>query len=476
MTVEDELNLLREQVKQIPMLLETIEGLQKQVKELQDRLVKDSHNSSLPPSSDRFVRQRKTKSLRKKSGKKVGGQPGHPGQALELSATPDQVIVLAPVTHCQHCQADLSSTEVQTVERRQVIDVPQPRAETIEYQAEWKWCPHCQGYTSAAFPAAVKAPVQYGPRIAAIAVYLLVQQLLPQARAAAVCADVLGLPLSQATLATMQARAARSLEPVEAQMKEALTQAPVIHQDESGLYVMGKRWWVHVTSTNTLTHYAAHRSRGAAALEAIAIAPVFEGTSMHDAWSTYFQYEYGHALCGVHLLRELTFLAEEHHCAWATELIDLLLRMKNTAESSRANSLWLVPSTELAALVQAYDDLLHAADPLHPHALSPPGKRGRPKQSAARNLLDRLLTRKSQVLAFLLDLQVPFDNNLAERDVRMVKVQQKVSGTFRSEQGAVTFCRIRGYLSSLRKQGFHLLDALEATFRGQPTLPSFKVS
>ena len=476
MTVEDELNLLREQVKQIPMLLETIEGLQKQVKELQDRLVKDSHNSSLPPSSDRFVRQRKTKSLRKKSGKKVGGQPGHPGQALELSATPDQVIVLAPVTQCQHCQADLSTTQVQTVERRQVIDVPQPRAETIEYQAEWKWCPHCQGYTSAAFPAAVKAPVQYGPRIAAIAVYLLVQQLLPQARAAAVCADVVGLPLSQATLATMQARAARSLEPVETQMKEALTKAPVIHQDESGLYVMGKRWWVHVTSTKTLTHYAAHRSRGAAALQAIGIAPVFEGTSMHDAWPTYFQYEYGHALCGVHLLRELTFLAEEHHCAWATELIDLLLRMKNTAESSRAKSLWMVPSTELAALLQAYDDLLHAADPLHPHALSPPGKRGRPKQSAARNLLDRLLTRKSQVLAFLLDLQVPFDNNLAERDVRMVNVQQKVSGTFRSEQGAVTFCRIRGYLSSLRKQGFHLLDALEATFRGQPTLPSFKVS
>ena len=395
MSVEDELTRLREQVKQIPMLLETIEGLQKQVKELQDRLVKDSHNSSLPPSSDRFVRQRNRKSLRKKSGKQVGGQPGHAGQALDLSATPDQVIVLAPVTHCQHCQADLSTTEVQTVERRQVIDVPQPRAETIEYQAEWKWCPHCQGYTSAAFPAEVKAPVQYGPRIAAIAVYLLVQQLLPQARAAAVCADVLGLPLSQATLATMQARAARSLEPVEPQMKEALTKAPVIHQDESGLYVMGKRWWVHVTSTTTLTHYAAHRSRGAAALQAIGIAPVFEGTSMHDAWPTYFQYEYGHALCGVHLLRELSFLAEEHHCAWATELIDLLVRMKNTAEASRANSLWMVPSTELAAVLQAYDDLLHAADPLHPHALSPPGKRGRPKQSAARNLLDRLLTRKS---------------------------------------------------------------------------------
>ncbi len=476
MSVEDELSLLREQVKQIPVLLETIAGLQKQVEELQDRLAKDSHNSSLPPSSDRFVRQRKTKSLRKKSSKKVGGQPGHPGQALDLSATPDQVIVLAPVTQCQHCHADLSTTEVQTVERRQVIDVPQPRTETIEYQAQWKCCSRCQGYTCAAFPADVRAPIQYGPRIAAIAVYLLVQQLLPQARVAGVCADVLGLPLSQATLATMQARAARYLEPIETQIKEALTQAPVIHQDESGLYVMGIRWWVHVSSSKTLTHYAAHRNRGAAALEAIGIAPVFEGTSMHDAWPTYFQYTYRHALCGVHLLRDLTFLAEEHHCAWATDLIDLLLHMKNTAESSRAKALWMVPSTELAALLQAYDDLLHAADPLHPHALSPPGKRGRPKQSAARNLLDRLLTRKSQVLAFLLDLQVPFDNNLAERDIRMVKVQQKISGTFRSEQGATAFCRIRGYLSSLRKQGFHLLDALEATFRGQPTLPSFKAS
>jgi transposase len=476
MSVEDELNLLREQVKQIPLLLETIEGLQKQVKELQDRLAKDSHNSSLPPSSDRFVRQKKTKSLRKKSDKKVGGQPGHAGQTLELSVSPDQVIMLPQVKECHHCQSDLSEIPPQSIERRQVIDVPRPRREIIEYQAEWKCCPHCQGYTSAAFPASAAARVQYGPRIAAIAVYLLVAQLLPQARTAEICADVLGVPLTQATLAQWQTRAANRLASVESQIKAALIQSPVIHQDESGLYVMGKRWWVHVTSTLHLTHYAAHPSRGAVALEAIGIAPQFDGTSVHDAWPTYFQYEYGHALCGVHLLRELTFLSEEHHCTWATELMDLLVRMKNAAESACAQSLWMVPSTELAELLQTYDDLLQAADLLHPPALSPPGKRGRPKQSAARNLLDRLLTRKAQVLAFLLDLHVPFDNNLAERDIRMIKVQQKVSGTFRSTQGAAAFCRIRGYLSTLRKQGLHLLDALEATFRGQPSLPSFKAS
>lgn len=230
MTVEDELHLLREQVKQIPVLLETITDLQKQVKELQDRLAKDSHTSSLPPSSDRFVRQKKTKSLRKKSGKQVGGQTGHAGQTLELSVTPDQVIVLAAVNVCQHCQADLSATPVNSIERRQVIDVPVPHPEIIAYQAEWKCCPHCQGYTSAPFSANAPAPVQYGPRIAAIVVSLLVQQLLPQARTAEVCADILGLRLSQATVVAMHIRAARSLEPIETQIKAALIQAPVLHQ------------------------------------------------------------------------------------------------------------------------------------------------------------------------------------------------------------------------------------------------------
>ena len=476
MTQEDELSLLREQVKQIPVLLHIITQLQEQVKALQDRLSKDSHNSSLPPSSDRFARQKKPKSLRKKSDKKVGGQPGHVGQTLELSATPDHVIPLAPVTHCQHCQANLSQTHVQSIERRQVIDVPAPRPEIIEYQAEWKCCGQCHGYTSAAFPASAPASVQYGPRIRAIGVYLLVHQLLPQARTAEICAEVLGVPVTQASLLHWQTGAASRLEDVERQIKAALLHASVIHQDESGLYVMGKRWWVHVTSTRHLTHYAAHPSRGTAALQEIGIAPQFDGTSMHDAWPTYFQYEYGHALCGVHLLRELTFLAEEHACTWAKDLMALLIRMKHAAEVARTQRLWMVPSAELLDLLSAYDDLLTAADPLHPPILSPAGKRGRPKQSPARNLLDRLLTRKSQVLAFLLDVQVPFDNNLAKRDVRMLKVQQKVSGTFRSEQGAMGFCRIRGYLSTLRKQGLHLLNALEATFRGQPTLPSFKVS
>jgi transposase len=480
MTQEEELMQLRAEVEALRPLKERVAELEQQlvqmaelVKTLQDRQAKDSHNSSLPPSSDRFVRQKKTKSLRKKSDKAVGGQPGHRGQTLNLSATPDQVIRLAPLTCCQHCQADLSSIAARSLERRQVIDVPEPRPHITEYQGEWKCCPHCQGLTCAAFPAQVRAPVQYGPRISAIAVYLQVQQLLPQGRTANICADLLGIELSQGTLALMQARAASRLEPVEAKIKAALIQASVIHQDETGLYVEGKRWWMHGTSTATLTHYAAHPSRGAAALDAIGIAAHFQGTAVHDAWAAYFPYDYGHALCGVHLLRELTFLAEQDGCQWASDLSHLLQRMKATAEQARAHEQWIVPSADLIPLLDEYDQCLAQASLLHPHVLSPPGKRGRPKQSSARNLLDRLLTRKAQVLAFLLDLHVPFDNNLAEQDIRMVKVQQKVSGTFRSEQGAVSFCRIRGYLSTLRKQGLPLLDALVATFCGQPLLPAF---
>jgi transposase len=448
--------------------------LQKQVKALQDRLSKDRHKSSLPPSSDRFVRQKKTKRLRQKSGKKVGGQPGHAGQTLEWSATPDQVMTLAPVNQCQHCQADVSETPTHTIERRQVIDLPQPRPEIIESQAEWTCGPHCQGSTSVAFPASVPASVHSGPRIKALAVSVLVHQLLPQARTAEICAEVLGVPLAQARLAQWQTCAASRLEAVESQITAALIQAPVIHQDESGLDVMGTRWWVHATSPRHLTHDAAHPSRGAAALEAIGIAPQCDGTSRHDAWPTSFQYEDGHALCGVHLLRERTFLAEEHACTWANEVIALLLRMKHAADVAHPHALWMVPSTELLELLGASDDLLEADDPLHPRILSPPGTRGRATQRPARTLLDRVLPRTSQVLAFLLDVQVPFDTTVAERDIRMLTVQQNVSGTFRSEQGAVGFCRIRGSLSTLRKQGLHLLHALEAPFRGQPTLPSFK--
>jgi len=442
-----------------------------QVKALQERLAKDSHNSHLPPSSDRFSRQ--PKSLRKKGGKKAGGQQGHPGKTLMFSPCPDEVIVQA-VDRCEHCQADLRSLAPSVVERRQVVDVPPARLLVREYHSEQKLCPQCQQISSAAFPAEARAPIQYGPRIAAMAVYLVQQQLLPLARACEVLSDLLSVSMSEGTLCDLITRCAANLADVEQQTKEALIASSVIHQDETGLYVEGQRQWMHVTCTPTLTHYAVHASRGRAALDAIGILPRFQGTSVHDGWRSYFLYACAHALCLVHLLRELTFLAEEQGLEWAADLKALLLDMKEAADQARQLGLDTLHPLEVEDWQAQFVALLAHADALTPTAQALPSQKGRAKQSAARNLLDRLIDEQEAVLAFLHRLVVPFDNNLAERDVRMVKVQQKVSGSFRSEAGAAAFCRIRGYLSTLRKQGGDLLASLEATLCGHPILPSFQ--
>jgi len=279
--------------------------------------------------------------------------------------------------------------------------------------------------------------------------------------------------MSEGTLGELTQKCAAQLEPVEQQIKEALIQAQVIHQDETGLHVAGKRYWMHVTCTPTLTHYQVHKSRGQAALEAIGILPAFSGISIHDGWASYFLYPCGHACCNVHLLRELLFLAEEQRCQWAEDLKSLLLDMKEaTLQAREQGKLWLDP-LEVADWEGQFLRLLDEGDLAHPRATAPPGTRGRCKQSPARNLLDRLRTCQQAFLCFLEDLRVDFDNNQAERDVRMVKLQQKISGCFRTLGGARAFSRIRGYLSTLRKQGIPLLPALQATFCGHPVLPSF---
>lgn len=470
---------LREQVErlneQVSQRDELIEQLIQRVNELEKRLAKDSHNSSLPPSSDRFVRQKKTRSLRQRSGKKTGGQTGHPGATLTMSEQPDAVIALA-VTECHCCQADLSAIEASSMERRQVVDLPPPRVQITEYQAEGKPCPHCQRYTRAAFPAGVSAPVQYGPRVGTMAVYLLIQQLLPWNRTSEVLAELAGVQMSEGTLAALVARTAKHLEEVEEQIKAALRLAPVIHQDETGLYVKNRRGWMHGTSTKTLTHYQMHPSRGQKALEANGILPGFRGVSVHDCWAAYFHYGCQHALCLVHILRELTFLAEELGLWWAAKLKRLLWEMKQATEEARTHGQSCLSPPALATFTARFVRLLSEGDQVHPRVPTPAGKRGKAKQHPGRNLLDRLRKHQDAVLRFLNNLEVPFDNNLAEQDIRMVKVQQKVSGSFRSTQGAVSFCRIRGYISTLRKQGLHVFSALEATLRGQPLLPSFSAT
>jgi transposase len=463
---------LREQVQELPLLREQVVLLVGRVQELEARLAKDSHNSSKPPSSDGLAR--KTKSLRRRSGKKPGGQIGHRGDTLRLVATPDAVVQHRPGI-CSGCQTPLpAEAPVVVRERRQVHELPPVRLQVTEHQALHLRCPSCQAVTAGTFPAEVPSRVQYGPRLRALCVYLVEQQLMPYSRVRELLSDLLGTSVSVGTLVEWVNQAATTLEPVELRIKAALGRAPVLHSDETGVRQAGRLAWIHVASTQRLTHYGVHTKRGAEATTAIGILPDFRGVSIHDGWKPYrTQTTCRHALCNIHHLRELTFLEEQYHQTWAKELKDLLREMKAATEHARAAGAVQLSQAERHRFVARYEELLATGVAANPPPPQPAHRRGRQKQSPARNLLERLWMGQNEVLAFLGDLTIPFDNNQAERDLRMLKVQQKVSGCFRSTRGSTAFARIRGYLSSLSKQGVKRLAALESLFTGQLLYPSF---
>jgi transposase len=446
------------------LLRQQVAELEERLKVLEDRLAQDSHNSGKPPSSDDFGRR--TKSQRTKSGRASGGQKGHNGKTLKMVSDPDEV-VLHRIEECSGCGAEVSELVLIDLDKRQVFDLPPLTLLVSEHQAEVRRCLACGSLNRSTFPAGVDHKLQYGPRLKGLAQYLQHYQLLPLKRLQQFFADLFGHNLSQGTLVNASAACYRELTNVEADIKRGIIGAKVIHVDETGLYEQGKRSWLHVTSTPKLTFYAAHRRRGKEALEAIGILPGYQGTAVHDAWPAYASYSCRHSLCNAHLLRELCYLQERHQQSWAATLADVLREMK----AVRAEVEGQLSQAMLTEFEKRYDVLVNEGYEANPPLAEPTiKKRGRRKQSKARNLLDRLRQRRHEVLAFLYDLKVPFDNNLAERDIRMMKVQQKVSGCFRG-QGATYFCRIRGYISTLRKQELNVLEGLESVFRGNPLMP-----
>jgi transposase len=294
-------------------------------------------------------------------------------------------------------------------------------------------------------------------------------------RARELFADLVGAHVSLGTLQRWVQQGAETLRPVEEQIKAALHRAPVLHSDETGVRRAGKLAWAHVSCPARLTHYAIHAKRGSEATEAIGLLPTYRGVSVHDGWKPYWaNTQCRHALCNIHHLRELTFVEEQYHQPWAKDLKTLLLAMKAAVEQARARGDQRLGDAERSAFISRYADLLAmglAANP--PPRERQPGQRGRLKQSPARNLLERLWLGQEAVLAFLDDFAIPFDNNQAEQDLRMLTVQQKIAGSFRAERGSEAFARIRGYLSSMRKQGVALLTALQSVFSGQPLYPAF---
>ena len=457
--------------EQLSIALQAIEQMQQRVQELEAQLKQDSQNSNWPPSRDKGRRQ--SKSLRERSGKKPGGQPGHAGRTLKLVSEPEQMVVHR-LAQCEQCGYNLAGVvaagDAPKGFPRQVFDLPPLQMVVTEHRVEEVICPHCQTHNQAAFPAAVSKAVQYGPQVKALSVYLHQHHLLPFARLTQVLEDLLGISPAAGTIARWLQEAAELVaEPVE-KIKTQLRQSAVLHCDETGLYIAGTRVWLHVAATPQLTCYEAYPQRGRQGTDALGILPDFAGTAVHDNWAAYARYACRHALCNVHHLRELTSLHEQFGQAWAGEFKHFLLAVKTQVDAAKAQGQTTLPPDPRSHIDQLYQRLvaqaLAATAP--PPQGWPKGKRGRVKKTKARNLAERFDLQRSLILAFVDDFAVPFDNNLVERDIRMVKVQQKISGCFRSWSGTQAACRLRSYLSSLLKQGHSAFKLLAALFAGHP--------
>jgi transposase len=445
------------------------------LQDLQARLAKHSNNSSKPPSSDGYRTVKRTTSLRQSGDKPNGGQPGHEGHTLRAVDAPDRTETHEADT-CAHCQASLTGTEAVGYEERQVFDIPAIRIEVTAHRAEIKVCPMCGHTSQGCFPESVKQAVQYGPIVHTWASYFTNQHHMPVERTTEIFEDLVQHRVSEATVLKASEQLERCIEPSTAAVKARLRDAEVLHVDESGLRVRGKLHWLHVASTEHLTSYEVHAKRGQEAMEDAGILGAFKGTAVHDHWKPYFTYdECNHALCNAHHLRELRLIDTQYQQPWAKAMAELLLEIKAAVAATPAPAMHLAPP-ELEGFVQRYDAVVQAgfeANPAPRPTTEGEGKpRGRPKQPPPVNLLIRLRDFKGEVLAFMSDFRVPFDNNQGERDIRMVKVKQKVSGGFRTLEGGKRFGRIRGYISTARKNAKNVFEAIRDAFDGNPFIPS----
>lgn len=472
-SVEQLLVLLAQRDAALAQRDELIAALAGRVAELEARLGKNSRNSSKPPSSDGLAKPA-PKSLRRASGRKPGKEQGGQGFRLEPRAVPDEVRTYAP-TGCRGCGADLGDAPVVGTETRQVFDLPVIELITIEHRAQRRECA-CGSVTTALFPPEARAPTCYGPGVAALGTYLLGRQHLPVERAAECLAEAFGAPVSTGWLSSLLPNAAARLDGFLAIAREQLTAAQVAHFDETGGRVAGRLHWIHVACTDTWTLFHLNTKRGRIAMDAAGVLPAFKGVAVHDGLVVYRQYDQAtHGLCNAHHLRELAGIAELTGQAWPTQLAELLVELHVGVETLKATGKTKFPARRLATFGKRYDALIVEGKKLNP---PPPrtGKRGRPALGPAGSLLARLATHREDVLRFATDFRVPFDNNQAERDVRMVKLQQKISGGWRSDSGAHAFLDVRSYLSTARKHQQSAMVVLRDLFTGQPWIPAVGAS
>ncbi len=461
-------------------LWDRVEALEARIASLES----NSRTSSKPPSADKgnFANPPKPRSQRCRSGRKPGGQKGHQGFTLRQSEHPDHIVehrldeeALCPNCGARVIEAGNTGSDCEDCERRQVFELPAIRVEITEHRAEKKLCPWCGTAVRAAFPEGINAPVQYGERVQGAALYLGGYQMLPYQRLSETFAELLGCPLSPGTLANFVKRGGGNAAVAMSPVREALVNAPVAHGDETGCTLHGRRHWLHVFCTATLSCYHIDAKRGSEAMERMGLLTRFRGNLIHDFLSAYYRFsDCRHFLCNAHLLRELTYLHEEMDQPWAADMIELLREAKKLRDRERCRPLGsrrVIGEKTLLRIQMQYCRIVLEGLALNPEPPPPPkAKRGRVKRSKALNLLIRLDERYEEIMGFFEYDQVPFDNNQAERDLRMMKVREKISGTFRSDAHASAFCDIRSIISSARKQSRKIIGTLADLIRSPLTL------
>ena len=427
----DELRQENKRLKQENQeLRERLAATEATIKHLVELLNQNSRNSNWPSSRDKGRRKPKPKSLRQQTDRQAGGQKGHQGHTLTYNPNPEVIKIYRPQT-CQHCHSSLPQDTVpHKVNKRQVFDLPPLRFITTEHQAETILCPCCGKTTKTEFPAGVTHPVQYGTQVKRLAVYLRSEQFIPYERSRQMMADLFELPISTGSLQNFMLTGAKQAKSATTAIKRAVTDADVANADETGFYIQGERHWLHTVSTPELTYCVPHR-------------------------------------------RDLTAIVENEQQQWSAWMIYFLLAAKQLVDEACTTGQTALMDDAIERIHQLYDLIVNfgfAENPL-PEANPPPGKRGRRKKTKARNLVERFDKHQEAILHFVHDFKVPFDNNLAERDIRMMKVQQKISGCFRSREGAEQFCHLRSYISTIRKQGLNVWEALGSLFDGDVLMP-----
>lgn len=449
-------------------LLDRCEKLEERVRSLES----NSRNSSKPPSSDIGKPKPKPQSQRKKSGKKPGGQPGHKGSTLELTDNPDHVVIneFDPESRCQNCGVPLSVDHHNCeYEIRQVIDLPAISFETTEYRSPKITCLECGVINTASFPQEVKARAQYGSNVQATALYLGTYQMIPYERLQELFEVLFNCPVSQGTLANFIKKGGVQAEIAAMDIHAQLKAAPLIHGDETGCRVHGNRHWLHVASNHELTYFTIHEKRGFEALEAMGILNGYQGKVIHDYYQSYYRYlECEHFQCCAHITRELTYIDEVMKQDWAGDMKDLILEAKalrDREDRRKPNGRKVIGDQTRHRIQLRYCEIVLQGYAINPEPEPVPGKRGKPKRGKALNLLHRLENEYEEIMGFFEYERIPFDNNLAERDLRMMKVREKISGTFRSDEHTAAFANIRSVISTLKKQGRTILAGIAELLR-----------